>query len=76
MGRKKVELAPVMDKTLRRVSIFSPGWPVLQICLAKRKRGLLKKTMEMSILTNCKIMLAIHDSVDKKVTFYKNFSDD
>jgi hypothetical protein len=48
----------------------------MQICFAKRKRGILKKAMELSILTNCKIMMAIMDQVDMKMTIYKSFKSD
>ena len=49
---------------------------VLQICFEKRKRGLLKKAMELSILTNCKIVLAINDESDSKMLQYKSFEKD
>lgn len=47
-----------------------------QICFAKRKRGLLKKAMELSILTGCKMVLGIIDDIDNKLTVYKSFEDD
>ena len=32
--------------------------------------------MELSILTNCKVVLAVLDQVDLKMTCYKSFDDD
>ncbi len=32
--------------------------------------------MELSILTNCKIVLAVLDQVDLKMTYYRSFVDD
>ena len=76
MGKKKIEINPIADKTKRSVSFIFNLWLLNQICFVKRKRGLLKKAMELSILTGNKVMLAIFDEADNKLSLYKSFEID
>ena len=49
MGRRKIKIQRITEKRLRTIT------------LAKRKNGLIKKAMELSLLTGVKIMLTIFD---------------
>ena len=46
---------------------------ILQMCYAKRKRGLLKKAMEIVELTGAKVVMTIIDPEEKHVCNYKSF---
>eukprot|EP00761_Pharyngomonas_kirbyi_P008658 gb/GECH01008670.1/.p1 GENE.gb/GECH01008670.1/~~gb/GECH01008670.1/.p1 ORF type:complete len:102 (+),score=12.95 gb/GECH01008670.1/:1-306(+) len=50
MGRKKIPIEPIKDERNREVTF------------KKRKQGLIKKAMELSILCNCQISLVIFNS--------------
>ena len=42
------------------------------VCFHKRKRGLLKKAMELALLTDCYIMISVYDQSDKRVTTFQS----
>lgn len=54
MGKRKINLKQIKNKRLK------------QIALCKRKRGLIKKIIELSILCDCEILLYIL-SPDKSI---------
>uniref|UniRef100_A0AAZ3QMJ5 MADS-box domain-containing protein n=1 Tax=Oncorhynchus tshawytscha TaxID=74940 RepID=A0AAZ3QMJ5_ONCTS len=53
MGRKKIQIARIMDERNR------------QVTFTKRKFGLMKKAYELSVLCNCEIALIIFNSTNK-----------
>ncbi|CAN0324702.1 unnamed protein product [Lampetra planeri] len=53
MGRKKIQIAKIMDERNR------------QVTFTKRKFGLMKKAYELSVLCNCEIALIIFNSSNK-----------
>lgn len=57
MGRKKIKIKPIEDKKLR------------QITYCKRKKGLLKKTMELSLLCKTQVFLAFVDHHNNLVIY-------
>ena len=40
------------------------------MCFHKRKRGLIKKAMELALLTDAYIMVSMYDEADKRVTTF------
>jgi MADS-box transcription enhancer factor 2A len=61
MGRKKIQIEKIKDERSRLVTF------------QKRKTGIMKKAMELSILCDCEIAIAIISS-DKCITFSTNVS--
>lgn len=55
MGRKKIAIEKIQDLRLRTVT------------LNKRKKGLIKKAMEISLLTGVNISLTILDNSDNRI---------
>uniref|UniRef100_UPI00358F11B9 myocyte-specific enhancer factor 2C-like isoform X1 n=1 Tax=Myxine glutinosa TaxID=7769 RepID=UPI00358F11B9 len=53
MGRKKIQIAKIVDERNR------------QVTFTKRKFGLMKKAYELSVLCNCEIALIIFNSANK-----------
>ncbi|KAK1887246.1 Myocyte-specific enhancer factor 2B [Dissostichus eleginoides] len=53
MGRKKIQIARIMDERNR------------QVTFTKRKFGLMKKAYELSVLCDCEIALIIFNSSNK-----------
>ena len=53
MGRKKIKIERIADERNR------------QVTFTKRKNGLMKKAMELSVLCDCDIALVIYNSHDK-----------
>lgn len=58
MGRKKIAIQKIQDQRLRIVT------------LNKRKKGLIKKAMEISLLTGVKIDLKIVNEEDTRIVQY------
>mgnify|MGYP000928159500 CR=1 FL=1 len=59
MGKKKIEVfAKIADRNSRNVTYN------------KRKKGLIKKAMELSILCDQEVYLAIFDKEKKKLVLY------
>jgi len=63
MGRNKIKIERIGNEKLR------------QITLLKRKRGVLKKAMELSLLCEAKVLLIIYDDFEKKSIFYSSEED-
>ena len=63
MGRNKIKIEKIKNEKLR------------QITLLKRKRGVLKKAMELSLLCEAKVLLIIYDDFEKKSIFYSSEDD-
>ena len=62
VGRKKIDINYIKDDKLRIVTN------------SKRKKGLIKKAMEISLLCGTDIVLIIHDKFSKKATMYSNIA--
>eukprot|EP00347_Sterkiella_histriomuscorum_P001957 403370019 len=62
MGRRKIKIQRILDERLR------------QVTLTKRKKGLIKKAMELALLTGVQIVLTIYDDQDAKLIQYKSDS--
>ncbi|CDW73666.1 srfd_dicdi ame: full=serum factor response d [Stylonychia lemnae] len=62
MGRRKIKIQRILDERLR------------QVTLTKRKKGLIKKAMELALLTGVQIVLTIFDDQDSKLIQYKSDS--
>jgi hypothetical protein len=58
MGRKKIAIEKIQDSRLRVVT------------LNKRKKGLIKKAMEISLLTGVHLVLTIFDKEEGKIIQY------
>ena len=58
MGRKKIEMKLVDDKKIRRVTF------------KKRRLGVLKKAMELSLLTGAAITMKIYNEEDDSLIEY------
>jgi len=57
MGRNKIKIEKIKNDRIRQVTFY------------KRKKGLLKKAMELSLLCNVKILLSIVDKNDKSMIY-------
>lgn len=57
MGRQKITIQKIKDDRIRQVTFY------------KRKRGLIKKAMELSVLCGVKLFLAISDKNEKLTIF-------
>ena len=57
MGRNKIKIEKIKEDKLRQVTFY------------KRKRGLLKKAAELSLLCDVKVLLFIVDKNDKVMIF-------
>lgn len=61
MGKKRIDsMKLIEDKTARNVTYL------------KRKRGLIKKAMELSILCQQEILICIYDKIKKKIVMYNS----
>lgn len=59
MGRNKIKIEKIKNERIRQVTFY------------KRKKGLLKKAMELSVLCGVKVLLSIVDK-NEKVTIYSS----
>ena len=66
MGRKKITIEKIKDERLRQVSLFY-SLTAAQVTYCKRKKGLLKKAMELSLLCGVKVFVFMHDSAETKI---------
>jgi len=57
MGRQKITIEKIKDDRIRQVTFY------------KRKRGLIKKAMELSLLCGVKLFLSISDKNEKLTLF-------
>ena len=58
MGRKKIEIEKINDDRIRRVTF------------KKRRIGLLKKAIQLSKLTDAKVMLKVYHNEDESLIEY------
>jgi hypothetical protein len=65
MGRKKIEIERIVDERIRRVTF------------KKRRIGLLKKAIQLSKLTEAKVMLKVyHEEDDSLIEYYSHTEQD
>lgn len=57
MGRQKITIEKIKDERIRQVTFY------------KRKKGLIKKAMELSLLCGVKVFLSISDKNDRYTIF-------
>jgi hypothetical protein len=57
MGRNKIKIEKIKNERIRQVTFY------------KRKKGLLKKAMELSLLCEVKMLLGIVDKNDKVMIY-------
>jgi hypothetical protein len=57
MGRNKIKIEKIKNERIRQVTFY------------KRKKGLLKKAMELSLLCEVKVFLCIVDKNDRMMIF-------
>ena len=72
MGKKRIEvIKKIDDAKIRKVSFtHNRNWPIIQVTYCKRKKGLLKKSMELSLLCDLKIFLFIYDPLQNRVIHF------
>lgn len=63
MGRKKIEIERIADERIRRVTF------------KKRRIGLLKKAMQLSKLTDAKVVLKVYHHEDESLIEYYSHSE-
>ena len=59
----------IRDDKYRKVSAITCNF---QVCFSKRKRGLLKKAMEIVMMTGCQVLLTMYDPENRKVTSFRS----
>ena len=71
MGRKKINIEKIADSRLRIVSyLYNKLINYCQVTLNKRKKGLIKKAMEISLLTGVNLIITIFDKDEGKIIQY------
>lgn len=76
MGRRKIDINYITDISQRSVSLFNVALNSGQMCFLKRKRGLIKKAIELSKLTGAKVYLTVITEDDMTATSYKSAEQD
>ena len=61
MGRNKIKIEKIQNERIRQVIFINN----LQVTFYKRKRGIIKKAMELALLCEVKIFMCIVDKNDK-----------
>ncbi len=64
MGRNKIKIQKINNERLRQVTLN-----LTQVTFYKRKKGLLKKAMEISLLCGVKVCLSIVDKTQKNILY-------
>ena len=64
MGKKKITSMNTIENPINR-----------NVTYCKRKKGLLKKAMEISLLCNQQVFLVIYDHIKEKMVTYKSNAD-
>lgn len=67
MGRNKIKIETIKNDRIRQVRTTI----ISKVTFYKRKKGLLKKAMELSMLCNVQVALCIVDK-NEKVTIYSS----
>lgn len=64
MGKKKLEkITRIQNDNYRKVA------------LCKRKKGIIKKAIELSVLCDLKVFMLIHDEWNRRVTHFMSHKD-
>lgn len=63
MGRRKIEIKLIKDERIKRVTF------------KKRRIGLLKKAIQLSMLTDAKVMLKVYNNQEKSLIEYYSHSE-
>ena len=64
MGKKRLEKITRIDKDSTR-----------KVALCKRKKGLIKKCVELSVLCDLKIVMLVQDNASQRVTHFASHKD-
>ena len=64
MGKKKIDKITRIENTMQR-----------KVALCKRKKGLIKKVIELSVLCDLKICMLIKDVANQRVTHFMSHKD-
>jgi len=62
MGRNKIKIEKIENSRIRQVTFY------------KRKKGLIKKSMELSLLCEAKILLCVLDKNEKLTTYVSDLN--
>ena len=65
MGRKKIRIERIPDERNRMVKSAANAALNFQVTFTKRKNGLMKKAMELSVLCECEIAVIVFNEHDK-----------
>jgi hypothetical protein len=69
MGKKKINIKKIQQDRIRQVSFEIHNWHQITYC--KRKKGLIKKAMELSLLCDIKVFLFLYDQRQNKFIQYQ-----